>query len=227
MIPNTKINNNYTIPFNECMTNKTKKNLEIVVTRFDESVNWLKNYKNNVTVYNKGKDDMYTDFDIVKRPNIGRDGEVILYHIINNWENLSEITFFCQGDINDRNDQLITFNDFNRYLSTDSIFFFQKRNDLPHHTCKFLDIPDEFGDIYEEIYEEKYEQNFFWTAGMWISVSRDIIKSAPLKIYQKMLSLITKYKSHDRAVACLIERLLLHTFTRKYHHIQKNVTGSG
>lgn len=220
MIPNTKIHDNYTLPFNNCMANKTKKHFEIVVTRFNESVNWLKNYINFVTVYNKGKDDIPINFDIVQRPNIGRDGEVILYHIITNWDNLSEITFFCQGDISDRGDQIISLDDFNKYLSTDSIYYFQKRTDLPHHSCNFLDIPDKFGDIYEEIYEEKYKQNFFWVSGMWISVSRDIIKRVPLNIYKKMLSLFTKYKSYDSKVACLIERLLLHTFTKEYHHVQ-------
>lgn len=223
MIPNTKIHDDYTLPFNNCMTNKTKKDVEIIVTRFDESVNWLKNYINNVTIYNKGKDNIPIDYDIIKRPNIGRDGEAILYHIITNWEHLSEITFFCQGDINDRGDQIISLDDFNKYLSTDSIYYFQKRNDLPHHACNFLDIPDKFGDIYEEIYEEKYKQNFFWTSGMWISVSRDIIKRVPLNIYKKMLSLFTKYKSYDGQVACLIERLLLHTFTKEYHRVQKNI----
>ena len=123
-IPSTRINKNFILEKHISLINKEKKNLEIVVTRFDENLNYLKNYQKFLTVYNKGNLDLNLNCKIVKRPNIGNDPESLFYHIVNNWDNLSDITFFCQGDINDRNDQLITYSDFENYINTNDIYFF-------------------------------------------------------------------------------------------------------
>lgn len=37
---------------------KTKKNFEIVVSRYDEDISWCENYKDFVTIYNKGIDNL-------------------------------------------------------------------------------------------------------------------------------------------------------------------------
>ena len=53
---------------------------------------------------------------------------------------------------------------------------------------------------------------------MWISVKKEIIKKVTYSIYQKMLYLFDKYKSHDdansRILAIHCERLVLH-FNKK------------
>ena len=139
-IPSTRINKNFILEKHISLINKEKKNLEIVVTRFDENLNYLKNYQKFLTVYNKGNLDLNLNCKIVKRPNIGNDPESLFYHIVNNWDNLSDITFFCQGDINDRNDQLITYSDFENYINTNDIYFFRKRYDLPDYNEKLLDF---------------------------------------------------------------------------------------
>jgi len=73
---------------------------EIVVSRYNENLDWLKKIKKSknlkITVYNKGKDDI--DIPFIKLPNIGRESHTYLYHIINNYNNLSDQTIFCQGD---------------------------------------------------------------------------------------------------------------------------------
>jgi hypothetical protein len=73
---------------------------EIVVARYNENLDWLKKIKKSkdlkITVYNKGKDDINIPY--IKLPNIGRESHTYLYHIINNYDNLSDQTIFCQGD---------------------------------------------------------------------------------------------------------------------------------
>jgi len=84
MIPCTKTNKQFVLEKSKSLINKNKQNLEIVVTRFNENLNYLKNYQDFLTVYNKGKNDVNLNCKIVNRPNIGRDGETIFYHIVNN-----------------------------------------------------------------------------------------------------------------------------------------------
>lgn len=223
MIPCTKLNTNFILEKNEKMINKEKKDLEIVVTRFDENLNYLKNYEDFLTVYNKGKCDLSLNCKIVKRPNIGNDPESLFYHIVNNWDNLSDVTFFCQGDINDRSDQLITYSDFENYINTNDIYFFKKRYDLPNYNENFLNFNISFKELYKEIFDEEYKKDFAWVAGNWISVKKDIIKNVPYSIYQKMLNLFDKYKIKNdptsRILVCNCERLVLHILTKKYSDI--------
>ena len=220
MIPSTKTNKNFVLEKSKSLNNKEKKNLEIVITRFDENLNYFKNYQEFLTIYNKGKNDLSLNCKIVNRPNVGRDGETIFYHIINNWDNLSDITFFCQGHINDRNDQLITYSDFENYINTDNIYFFKERNDLPNLDEKLLNFNIKFKYIYEEVFNKEYKKKFTWVSGMWISVKKNKIKNVPYNIYQNMLNLFDKYKLYDdptcRMLAIHCERLVLHILTKKY-----------
>jgi hypothetical protein len=71
---------------------------EIVVARYNEDLSWLKKIPKSIKiiVYNKGLDNI--DFPSIKLPNIGRESHTYLYHIIQNYNNLSDQTIFCQGD---------------------------------------------------------------------------------------------------------------------------------
>jgi len=68
---------------------------ELVITRFREHLDWLKDTKFVYTIYNKGINDI--DFNNIKLKNIGRDSETHLYHIVHNYNNLAEYTVFLQG----------------------------------------------------------------------------------------------------------------------------------
>jgi len=72
----------------------TTRQLEIIVARYKEDISWLNNIKNikYKSVYNK----FY--LENISLPNIGREAHTYLYHIYNNYDNLSEINLFSQGD---------------------------------------------------------------------------------------------------------------------------------
>ena len=74
------------------------KKIDIVVARYNENLDWLKDIpKNfNIIIYNKGLEDLTRPF--IKIPNVGRESHTYLYHIITNYNNLADITIFCQGD---------------------------------------------------------------------------------------------------------------------------------
>lgn len=80
-------------------------NLQIVVARYKEHLDWLKNdpfNKYSVIVYNKGGDSDYykpADAKEIVLPNSGLEIHSFLYHIITNYDNLAPITAFFQGSI--------------------------------------------------------------------------------------------------------------------------------
>jgi hypothetical protein len=78
-----------------------KESFEVVIARYNEDLAWVKEEfpTERVIVYNKGKDDLILSKNCIikKLPNIGRESHTYLYHIINNYNNLAERTFFTQG----------------------------------------------------------------------------------------------------------------------------------
>jgi len=80
-------------------------NLQIVVARYKEHLDWLKTdpfNKYSVIVYNKGGDNDYYKPAHAKEivlPNSGLEIHSFLYHIITNYDNLAPITAFLQGSI--------------------------------------------------------------------------------------------------------------------------------
>ena len=80
------------------------KSIEIVVSRYNETLEWLNEEPFNrypVVIYNKGPNDDFIKSNRIKKiiplDNIGRESHTYLYHIINNYDNLSDITNFLPG----------------------------------------------------------------------------------------------------------------------------------
>lgn len=88
---------------------KKRKNedtkIELVVSRYNENLEWLKNEPFNkypVICYNKGPNENFykpNNMKVVKLENLGRDYGTFMYHIINNYDNLSKYTFFLPGSL--------------------------------------------------------------------------------------------------------------------------------
>ena len=81
--------------------------IEIVVSRYNESLDWIKENpfnEYNMVVYNKGPNDNFEKTsNIIKTvplENVGRCDHTYLYHIVNNYDNLAEITVFLPGSCN-------------------------------------------------------------------------------------------------------------------------------
>lgn len=69
---------------------------QIVIARYNESLKWTeKMNQEHLVIYNKGND--FIDKAIV-RPNIGREQESFLYHIIHHYDNLPDYICFVQGN---------------------------------------------------------------------------------------------------------------------------------
>ncbi|EOD33556.1 hypothetical protein EMIHUDRAFT_253096, partial [Emiliania huxleyi CCMP1516] len=78
---------------------------EFVIARYDEPLGWLSELEPAaVTVYNKGDGPCGgggARFAEVRCPNVGREGEAYLRHILDRYESLPTVTVFAQADITD------------------------------------------------------------------------------------------------------------------------------
>ena len=82
------------------------KYVEIVVSRYNENLNWILEYPFNqfqYIIYNKGINQDFVKNNVTKiinLPNVGRCDHTYIYHIVNNFNNLATITVFFPGSIN-------------------------------------------------------------------------------------------------------------------------------
>lgn len=82
----------------------TTKSVEIVVARYNEDLEWLKDSpfnKYDITVYNKGDNDDFAKplnvRRVIRLKNVGKCDHTYLHHIVNNYDRLSDVTVFLPG----------------------------------------------------------------------------------------------------------------------------------
>jgi len=67
---------------------------EIVISSYKEDTSWISNINQDVKIYLYNKDNKSNTINL---PNIGREAHTYLYHIVTNYNNLSDYIFFFQG----------------------------------------------------------------------------------------------------------------------------------
>lgn len=76
--------------------------LEIVVAHYLEDISWLRSHGEWTIVYHKGGDSSPTNYRTQSSlENVGRESHTYLYHIVNNYDDLADMTLFTQGKIAD------------------------------------------------------------------------------------------------------------------------------
>jgi hypothetical protein len=178
---------------------------EVVVAYYRENIEWLGNVKDyKITIYNKSP---FNIPNTIKLKNVGREMHTYFYHIIENYDNLSDVTFFTQGNPFDHVSNYIEIlNGYpqtlsNSVLSIGDAHFF---SDKPTYKC------DMYGnDIYGNPYHWGLDMNVIWktvftslppekiefTAGCIFCVTKEQIKIRDLSFYQKCLELSKNRKN--------------------------------
>ena len=80
---------------------ESEKPLRIVVAHYNEDLLWLEDSMDICTIYSKGGKANAPPYPHTRLPNIGREGQTYLHHIISNYDTLADITIFFQGRIDD------------------------------------------------------------------------------------------------------------------------------
>jgi len=119
-------------------------NITIVVARYNENIEWTKQYQ-NVIIYNKGSK-IDGNYNEIMLENIGREGHTYYKHIYDNYDNLNDYTIFLQGDPFDHSPEIIQIinyflynNDIDidfKYLTNNVIETSFNNEKINHYQCK-------------------------------------------------------------------------------------------
>ena len=80
-----------------------KDKVEIVIAAYNESLAWARMYDNIATAYVKCKEEIsylaknMPSLTVIPLPNVGRETHTYLYHIVNRYDTLADLTVFTQG----------------------------------------------------------------------------------------------------------------------------------
>jgi hypothetical protein len=84
-----------------------KKQVKVVVARYNENLKWIEPLIDICVIYNKGVDDI--PYEYKRLPNVGKEGESYLRYIIDNYDDLPDYVAFTQGEIIDHVSDYETF----------------------------------------------------------------------------------------------------------------------
>jgi hypothetical protein len=174
---------------------------ELVVSYYNEDITWLKEIKDyKVTLYNKSNNNVDNS---IKIPNVGREIETYFKHIVNNYDNLNEWTFFSQAKPFDHvSNYKSLLNDFPSSLDYSNIninnqcFFFynghfnQKTlscysDGSPHHEPPILDVDG----LWKNIFSDNPPDMYTFSPGCIFTISKKQIKIRDIEFYKKCMKL--------------------------------------
>jgi len=170
-------------------------NFCIVVARYNENVEWSKQFP-NVIVYNKGEkiNDNYNEYLL---PNVGREGHTYYKYICDNYDNLADYTIFLQGNPFDHSPNIISMlNEYSNTTNTDFNINFEFLSETildcnlsgcqAHGSLPLIDI-------YEQLFNErKEEMQFKFGAGAQFIVSKKCILNKSKEFYSKIVDILKK-----------------------------------
>ena len=208
-------------------------NKSIIISRFNEDINWLKQLKDfkKIIIYNKGKTlRNYDNFQIINLDNVGRESHTWIYHIVKNYNNLDDISIFLQGRIDDLG--CMAFQDPNDYIVNINRFGYSaSRYGLlgPLHwgwnvgietNIKYLDAWSSKDISRSKIGFRAFSKNLFpnipfFTAtsyGGCFAVKKDLILQYELDFYKNLLKILSKNKNPIEGH--YMERLWCYMFTK-------------
>ena len=187
---------------------------EFVIAHYNENLDWLAPIASHSHVYHKGKDKKPPPLPLNawdRLPNIGRESHTYLHHIINNYDNLPEITVFLQGDGQELGDNLCFPNpiDYITNVKKNVVCKFQQRLDnwgRIRHYGKWLDMLNTgvirranltLGEFYEYLFGYPHPRDFPSCPRGCFAATRDMIKSHPIDFYEKAISFVNDHSNPE------------------------------
>jgi dTDP-4-dehydrorhamnose reductase len=192
---------------------------EVIISAYDRDYNWINQLDSNVkvTVYKKGSEPLPNE--ILIEPNVGRDVHTFFYHLVHNYNNLSDYTFFAQDYPFDHVENYISLINGGKQLwfdhakqSVDGCWFFNTqyeilicdKNGSPHHPN--LDIED----MWNKIFTNQCPEILKFTPAGHFCVSKKQVHKLSLDYYKRILNILET----DPNSPWIIERLEPYIFCR-------------
>jgi hypothetical protein len=166
--------------------------MELIVARYNENIDWIKeNNLNSITsLYCKGRTDD-VDVGIYKKvkylPNVGREGHTYFHHIIENYDNLSDLNIFVQANPFDHCSGALDFIN-NLNIETKELYY----KSFPTFTWPIINydcnlkIPEYTQKICNTLFDKHPHTFDAWCCGMFV-VSKNMIRFRSKKFYEKCI----------------------------------------
>lgn len=156
---------------------------EIIIARYVENISWVDKLQGfKITVYDKSEE--FNNY--IKLPNKGRESDTFLRHIIDNYNNLSDINIFVQGHPFDHCNNFFDLINNNYYTTLGY-----------NQTCDKLGNPHHYGlqilEVWNEITNKDLPDIINYTPGAMFIVEKQQILQYDISFYEKLLQLHEKY----------------------------------
>lgn len=192
------------------------KDTNIIVTRYDEGLSWIKPYLEYSIIYNKGKDDLkYPSF---KLPNIGLEHHSWVYHIVNHYDNLPNYLIFLQGSphyhfIGNVERFLDRFLDLDRRknIQTEDFEYIPLTDWYTTEPINYTEVVETYQELFGTIPHFKHIE--YATCGQFC-ISSNRIKHYPKSFYEKYLAIFERKNNIDYAYTA--ERMWSLFYSQKY-----------
>jgi hypothetical protein len=176
----------------------------LVTARYRESIDWLKLINFDILVYNKGIDDIPQPY--VKLRNVGHETDTYMHHIISHYDNLSDVTVFCQGNPFDHGADFVDV--VNNTNDIDNVIWLG--TNWGPITKDYQGGPGERAlpmlDMCEMLFNEKYDttKTFTFSAGAQYMVPRKYIINKSLEWWKNAHTI---FDAHIETAGWVFERL--------------------
>ena len=165
--------------------------MKIVVARYNEKIEWTKQFP-NVVIYNKGQK-LSDEYNEIILQNVGREGHSFYKYIYDNYENLEDYTIFLQGHPFSHHHNMLNLLKYytsDKNIDIDFEFLGEYIDECNLSGCILQDnlplIP-----VYEYLFEErKTDLKFIFASGGQFVVSKKMILKRPKDFYLKIIHLL-------------------------------------
>lgn len=158
----------------------TSKSLEVVVARYNESVDWVKELNYKVTIYNKNREE--ENLFPINLPNVGREGHTFFYHIVENYDNLPDYLAFIQANPFDHCRNVI--NEINNF---DFKKEFKPLGNVVELTMEYESINQQV-QSFSKINGFNITYPIYMVPGAQYIISKRVIKNRSKEFYQRILN---------------------------------------
>lgn len=199
--------------------------MALVVARYNEDISWITEFSKKY-IYNKGDSSTIPAGlldSVISLPNVGREAHTYLHHIIQNYDNLDDITIFSQGRYSDHigfspqvfKEQFSNISGYSRNYIDSSCWGINKRDykfNIQNWNNSCIGHGDlEYGPWFERVFKQPYNNSTLVYCAAIFSVDKQHILSRPKIFYE---SLIKELDYHSAPIeAHFMERSWLEVFT--------------
>jgi len=187
----------------------------IVLSRYSENVGWISDFDEegiDIYIYNKGNISpgvKSKNIKVINRPNLGRESESFLYHIVENYDNLSDLIVFTQAWPFDNIPSFFDYID-NDLMLQDAENYFNwygeqyktcDENGAPEIYPIASGHPNEFNrtlkTIYEQVFEKECPKEITFKSNGSFCITKDLILNNKKEIYEKLITFLTYEEQVD------------------------------